>query len=144
MAGSSDPDTVDAMAYLAEAREEVRQLKEAVFDEIFPADVRMLREWIPKMRKALEEIDAVLKVKTPTMDDRLQELLDNPEFDPKRWYLVTREEEPELAARMGGRQMPFVMTGDRVKEVLERDVNATWPVAHVYQIEDDGTLTMKR
>lgn len=130
-------DAVYAGSWVGEAASMVRGLLKQDFTEAEKAEIRA---WLPKVRKVISEIEAVCVVKTPTVDDRLNEILEDGEWDRHRWYVVTlAQRHPEL-----GREMPLPMQGHKVKEMLDRDYYLIDNVLAVYAIEDDGTMTRKR
>lgn len=133
------------MSDVAEARMELDDLIKRLRDSgISPEDRLLFLVWISRQRKVIEEIEAVLQVKTPTMDDELREITEFPEFSPKRWYIVTQVEDPHYVA-LAGHPMPFHFDGRQVTERLTREDENGFPtIAHVYEVNDDGTLTLKR
>lgn len=104
-----------------------------------PEDHALILAWIPKVRKVIHEIDAVIQVKTPTMDDELKTVLELGEWNPARYYVVVSET-TEYEAKF---EFPtaHVRDGRGVKEMLDRENHG---IVHIYLVEDDGTLTLKR
>lgn len=113
--------------------------KHGISDE----DRALLRRWIPLARKCVEEIQLMCRTKVPSVDDAVSEMLEYGEWNPHREYVVTQLEQPELADALGAVRV-WVLTGDKVKEWLDRDEIFRDRIAAIWLVEDDGTLTRKR
>jgi hypothetical protein len=136
----SEMDSLYAAMDIADVRNNLANFVKYIIDNgCTPEDHAAILAWIPKVRKVVEEIDAVIQVKTPTMDDELRTVLELGEWNPERHYVVVTEM-TEYDRKLN---IPtaHVRDGRGVKEMLDREHHG---IAHIYLVNEDGTLTQKR